>query len=214
MAIKVDVRADVSQIRAMYAHLGKGVDRAAARALNDTVRTLRAEGARAIKRHHRAMKIGQIKREMKIERANPKRLSASVDVTGKPTSLTLFQARQLKRGGVKATIGNTRSLITFKGRKAFIVPKYGNEVFARRFATGRQMRRLRGPSLPGVFRAREKEFTAIAQDRFPKAFRSRIQFEIAKAEKVAAARASAPSKEGFSRFFEGQFRLVPGSLGA
>lgn len=210
--MRLDVRSDLKEVEALFRELGPGVQRAAARALNDTIRTVRAEGARAIKREHRGMKIGDIKRAMVMKQAFPKRLQASVDVEGKPLSFTLFRPHQLKRGGVKVTLGKQRITLKYKGRKTFRIAKYGNEVFARRFATGRQVRRLRGPSLPGVFRAREEEFGRIAREKLPKAFRSRLQFEIDKAAKVARARAGAPSGAQIRGFVEGQFRLPPGAL--
>ncbi len=189
MAIKVDIRADIAQVRALYGSIGKGVERAAARALNDTVRTLRADGARIIKRKHPALKISDIKRAMVVTKATPRQLFASVDVAGKPLSLLRFRPHQLKRAGVKVSLGTRRVTLTYKGRKTFRVPAMHNDVFARRYATGRQIRRLRGPSLPGVFRAREREFTALARALFPKRLESRIQYELRKAE-IDALRAS------------------------
>jgi hypothetical protein len=66
----------------------------------------------------------------------------------------------------------------YQGRKAFIVDKFGGEVFVRRFPNGRQIRRFRGPSMPGVFRAQGEKFKAIGQRRWAQAFTSRMQYEI------------------------------------
>ena len=216
--MRLDVRADVKGAQRFVRELDKrAVPRAAARAMNDTITTVRAEGAREIKKRHPQLKIGDIKHEMKVTKANQYQLHASVDVTGKPTSLLIWGARQVKKhgGGVTARIGQTRRMATYKGRKAFIIESYKGEVFVRRFATGRQVRRLRGPSLPGVFRAQERKFKRIAEQRWPRAFKSRMDFEIDKAAKKAAARAhgSALQRSGaITSFAERQFRLPAGAL--
>jgi hypothetical protein len=211
--IQISFQADVREAREFLKIVGQDAcDRAAARALNDAARTLRAEGARAMKAKHRALRIGDIKRQMIMKQAFPRRLVARVSVKGRPLSLTLFRPHELKRGGVKVTLGNQRVTLRYQGRKTFRVKKYGNEIFARRHAKGRAIRRIRGPSLPGVFRARENEFINIAHRRFRRAFPSRMQYEIDRAAKVARARAGAPTSSAITGFVERQFGLRPGSL--
>lgn len=184
MAIKLDVRADIKEAQALFRHLGPGVAKAAARALNDSIVTVRAEGARAIKRQHPAMRVGDIKKEMNVKKAYHRHLVASVDTTGKPLSLLSFKARDTRKG-VTAQVGRKRHTVEMQGRKAFFIPKYGGEVFVRRAATGRQIRRVRGVSMPSVFRARSDEFEEIAKKRWAVTFPNRLRFEIAKAEAKA-----------------------------
>lgn len=182
--IQIDVRAQIKEAQQFLKRVEKQAYRkATARALNDTVRTLRAEGAREIKKSHPALRIGDIKRAMVESKAHQYKLTASVKTTGRPLSLKLFNLKQLKRGTITAKIGRRQRPVMHRGRKGFIVAKYGNEAFVRRFPTGRQIRRFRGPSLPGVFRAQTSKFKRIAGERFPKAFYSRMQYEIERAKR-------------------------------
>ena len=58
--IRIDVRADVKKAQKFFTNLGRdGVQKAAARAINDTLTTVRAEGARLIRQQHPALKIGK-----------------------------------------------------------------------------------------------------------------------------------------------------------
>ena len=184
----IDISTDFRQARRFLNDLGKrGLEKAAARAINDTLVTVRKEGAQAIKAAHPALKIGAIKREMVLKKASAWDLRGYVRVRGRPLSLKLFNARQVKRG-VTARIGRGRqSLVLYRGRKAFIVPGFDNEVFVRQDGQGRKIRKFRGPSMPGVFRAQGPRFRMIVKARFPVAFRSRIQYEIELAKRRAAA---------------------------
>jgi hypothetical protein len=183
--MRISVKSDFRQVKKMFKELGPGVDRAAARALNDTITTVRKEGAQEIKRKHKALKIGDIKREMKVGKATPHRLNASAETRGKPLPLRNFSPSSKKRGGVTAVIGNKRVLMGSPGRRAFQIPKFGNEYFVRKSASGRRIKRIRGPSLPGVFRASVDKFSAIARHRWVKTFNSRLKFEIEKAMRKA-----------------------------
>lgn len=184
MSINIDVQSDLKEVRTMFRELGPGVDKAAARALNDTITTVRAQGARAIKLKHKALKIGDIKREMKLGRATQRLLSAHTSTEGKPLPLRLFRPG-VKRAGVTAIIGNSRVLMGGPGRRAFVIAAYGNEYFIRKHAKGRRVRRIRGPSLPGVFRASLDKFTGIAHARWAIAFPNRLRYEIDNAVKKA-----------------------------
>lgn len=198
--INLDIRVDVKQAERFYSNLRRNaVKKAAARAINDTLITLRAEGARAIKKQHPALKIGDIKNAMVMNRAFSTLLTGSVKTTGNPQTLLLFSPSAAFRFGktgmagiynatrntrpITARIGTQRKVMQMQGRKAFRVLAYGNEIFVRRFARGRQIRRLRGPSLPGVFRAQKALFQMIANTRWPINFRSRMAYEIQQAKR-------------------------------
>ena len=185
--MRLDIRADIKDAQRFLRVTQKGVARAASRAINDSLVTVRAEGARAIKAQHPAMRIGDIKANMAIDRVHPSNLEGQVRTKGRPLSLLLFQARQTKRG-VTARIGaGKRQLVNYHGRKGFKVKKYGDEVFVRAYPKGRQIRRFRGPSMPGVFRAQGKRFKEIAQRRWAVTFPNRMKYEIEKAKRQAFA---------------------------
>lgn len=184
--IAINVKADIRQAQKMLRLLnGSAVHKAAARALNDTITTVRAEGAREIKSAHPALKIGDIKRNMTVSKAYTNKLTAKVETKGKPLSLKLYGANMTKRG-VTAKLGTKRGPVKYKGRPAFVVLSFAGEIFVRRNEKGRRIRRFRGPSLPGVFRAQLGKFQAIAAKRWKVAFANRLKYEIAKAEAAAA----------------------------
>lgn len=181
----LDVRSDLREVEKLFKYLGPGVAKAASRALNDTITTVRAEGAREIKRKHKALKIGDIKREMKLGRATRQLLSAGTSTTGKPLPLQHFAPSSKKRAGVTAVMGLQRVLMGQAGRRVFQVNAYGNQYFIRRQNKGRSIKRIRGPSLPGVFRANLDKFRTIAQTRWATTFPNRLRYEIEKAEAKA-----------------------------
>lgn len=180
--LEIIIEADIEVARRYITELDeRAIARAAARALNDVGRAVRTQGAREIKREHPALKIGTIKRAMRLEKATRFNLSASVSTTGKPMSVLLFNATESKKRGVSARIGKGRKrLIEYHGRRAFKIEAYGGEVFVRRADKGRRVRRFRGPSMPGVFRAQRPAFDKLIGERWPKAFASRLDYEIAK----------------------------------
>jgi hypothetical protein len=200
--ITVDVRADIKQVQRFLNVTKAGVRRAASRAINDSLVTVRAEGARDIKKDHPALSIGDIKQNMVMTRSTPRTLTGMVDTKGKPLSLTLFRPkggegsrRKIGARGqvslvrtsrpITAQIGRKRGPVQYHGRKAFRVLQYHNEIFVRTHAKGRQLRRFRGPSMPGVFRAKGSRFKSIAMRRWAATFPSRMKFEIEKAKSRA-----------------------------
>lgn len=194
--INVSIQADIREVQSFMRNLkGNAIPRAASRAINDALVTVRAEGAREIKKSHPALRIGDIKSNMVVHKSTPSSLSGSVETKGKPLSLKLYglgastiiaQTRYTKGGrthvisqrGVTAQMGTARMPVVYQGRPAFIIPAYNNEVFVRADAKGRRVRRFRGPSLPGLFRAQSTRFKQIALARWAVTFPSRMQFEI------------------------------------
>ena len=184
--MKIDVRADIRSAQKFLKLTQSGVRKAAARAINDTLITVRKDGAQLIKDAHPALKISDIKRAMDMRRATARNLEGRIGTTGKPLSLKLFGATQTKRG-VSARMGAARKgLVFYRGRKAFIIKPYQDEIFVKRENGG--VRRYRGPSLPGVFRAQQKRMLAIIKARWPKTFKSRLDYEIAQASRKAVTR--------------------------
>lgn len=190
--IKLDIRTDVREAERFYSNLRKNaVKQAAARAINDTLITLRAEGARMIKQDHPALKIGTIKENMTLKRAHKFNLRGMVATQGRPLSMLLFRVTGGERNArgrippAKAVIGKQRTTLEYHGRKAFRIKAFGNEVFVRRQGKGRQVRRLRGPSMPGVFRAKGEFMKSLAETRWRKTFASRMQYEIEQAKRAS-----------------------------
>lgn len=187
--IHIDIRADVKRAQRYLTNLRKdAVPKAAARAINDTLITVRAEGARMIKADHPALKIGDIKARMTMKRAFKYNLRGMVATQGYPLSALLFRptgGRKLKRGTTPVSLmfGKKRGVVSIDGRKGFRIGKFGNEVFVRKLAKGRQVRRFRGPSMPGVFRAQGPSMQRLAQQKWSRAFASRLQYEIALAKR-------------------------------
>lgn len=205
--IQVDVRADIRQAERFLTNLRKNaVKMAAARAINDTITTIRAEGARAIKQDHVALKIGDIKNNMTVKKAHKYNLRGMVATKGGALSMLLFRPLGGNRGfrfgrtsragiynvtraarakAVTAVIGKKRAVMQMQGRKAFRIGAYGNEVFVRRHPSGRGVRKLRGPSMPGVFRAKGSFMERLALERWRKTFASRMKYEIELAKRGA-----------------------------
>lgn len=189
--IQIDVRTDIRQAERFYTNLRKhAVKMAAARAINDTLITLRAEGAREIKSEHPALKIGDIKARMTMKRAHKFNLRGMVATQGRPMSALLFRptgGRKTKRGTtpIKIMFGRNRGVVDVAGRKGFRIARFGDEVFVRRFAKGRQVRRFRGPSMPGVFRAKGSFMKRLAEQRWQTTFNSRMRYEIELAKRGA-----------------------------
>jgi hypothetical protein len=182
--ITLDVRLDVKDAEQYLSRLERNAARrAAARAINDTLTTLRAEGARLIKASHPALRIGDIKANMIMKRAGYSELRGLLSTTGKPLSALLFKVRggQRKSKGlvpVTAQFGIQRTVLGIGTRAAFRIAKFGDEVFVRRSDNSRRVRRLRGPSLPGVFRAQTVKFQQLARERWAITFPNRLRYEI------------------------------------
>jgi hypothetical protein len=186
--ISLDVRADLRQAEQMLDVTPAAVRRAAARAINDVLITLRADGAREIQKAHPALRIGDIKRALGYDSATAGDLRGNLFTTGRPLSMLLYQVRggrHLKSGGttpLMARLGaGPATTLSYHGRLAFRIAAYGNEVFVRRDAHGRGVRRLRGPSMPGVFRAQSERFKTLALARWKTTFPNRLQYEIERA---------------------------------
>lgn len=178
--IQFDIKADVTEARRFYRNVKqRAISRAASRAINDSLVTMRAEGSRQIKQEHPALRIGDIKNNITTTKATPDRLTGSVETKGRPLSALLYGAHATKRLGVTARFGKgPRRPVQYHGRRGFIVDKLGREVFVRAEGNGRRIKRFRGPSLPGMFRAQTQFFLALAKRRFAIRFEHQMQYEI------------------------------------
>lgn len=115
----------LKQLQKRFRFVGKDAfPRAAARAINRTATTVRAESAREIAKRM-GTKVGDVKRRAKIRKARPGRLEASITFEGKALNLAAFKARQLKRGVSAAPWGRRRvfpgAFITRIGGKRLVM---------------------------------------------------------------------------------------------
>lgn len=181
----ISIRTEFRQAERFYRHLGKtAVPKAAARAINKTLQGLRTDGARAIRKAHPGgPKIGEIKQELKLYKANFRQLRGVIYVTGRPMSLLRFGATQLKSGASARFGRNRKGVIRYHGKPAFILASKGGEVFVPRSGGG--IRRFRGPSMPGMFRAQLPEFKRSVRERWPKEMERSMKFEIQRAARAA-----------------------------
>ena len=128
--IHVDVRTDFRAARIYLRHLStdQGIKRATARALNRTATSVRAEAARML-RQKRALRIGDIKKAMRIVRATTKKLVAEVVVSGKPISIRHFSRLRFERMGGKRTGISGISAKILQADRAKLLRRHGNKAF-------------------------------------------------------------------------------------
>lgn len=186
MTIRFDVKADFREVEKLMRQLGPGAKRAASRAINKTTTTVRAVSAREIQQK-RNLKIGVIKKRLRVDRARPNRLFATITASGKPISIRQFGAR-VTRKGITVKIG--------RGTRRIALQKYGNKSFRNQgFAKGSvfvRQGRARLPiekwppvsGLPSVFLQQQVEaaMQKAARTTWTKRFREEINFELRKAE--------------------------------
>jgi len=166
--IRVNVKGSMESIRNQLGATQKEASKAASRALNRTASKVRTVSARAIRDAGYQLKVGDIKRNIRIVKASPTILAATVIASGRSIPLIKYSARQT-REGVTVNVQHGRRLI----RHAFIqVMKSGHRgVFIRREVrggtqhvkgitrghSGRNTRHglpideLYGPSIPAAF---------------------------------------------------------------
>ena len=119
----------MESIRNQLGATQKEASKAASRALNRTASRVRTYAARGIRDAGYKLKAGDIKRQLKITRASPTILAATVTATGKSIPLIQYQAHQTK-SGVSVNVLHGRKTIAH----AFIasMPSGHKGVFIRR----------------------------------------------------------------------------------
>lgn len=190
MTVSLDVRSDFRQVRRLFAELGPGVSRAASRALNKTATSVRADVAREIQKK-RNLRIGVIKKQLKLKRATKNYLLASIEASGEPIAMRHFGANATKKGvTVRITKGTKRIALTKYGNKSFIVPGFaGNNIFVRK--TKKRLHIVewqRVPGIPTVFLQEKirEGMESNARTVWDKRFKEEINYEIQKASNQAA----------------------------
>lgn len=123
-------------------------------ALNKTATSARAEGAREIAKRMGGPRIGDIKREMRLIRAQKIGLSALIVAEGSPLGLDSFRVRQLKKGVSHTAYGAKRRVI----RGAFIAKSKAKQergVYVRRGPDRYPIKKLFGPGIARTMGSKE-----------------------------------------------------------
>ncbi len=140
MQVKVDFKALKRLERKLRSQYPKVYEPAMSSALNKTLTTIRAEGARMIKSEMGAIRVSQIKRDMKKMNARRYRLRAILEARGSPLYLKEFSP-SLRKKGISHRAWNKRRLI--KG--AFKAT--GDHVYIRQTKKRLPIKKLWGPGI-------------------------------------------------------------------
>lgn len=146
----------------------KGYRRASVRALNKTATQGRNTSSRTIRKTLN-VKAGDVKRLLRIERANTSSMTSAVQATYKKIPLIRFNnVRQLKRGGVSAKIRKDQAPLRLRSAFIATMPSGHRGVFYRRGAkrimqSGRYKGRMRQP----IYQAHGPTVQEIFGERLP-----------------------------------------------
>lgn len=174
------IRYPADQIDRAMDQLGVRAPRAIARALNRAVVSARTVMQRGIASDLR-LKVGVVREQLKIQNARPEALTARLSVSGARIPLIDFNARQLKRSGVRAKLPPPG-----KGKypHAFIATMRSGHrgVFQRRTrgpgSTRLPIDELHGPSLPAVFAKMTPKAIAAGEASLMKNMEHELAFEL------------------------------------
>jgi hypothetical protein len=161
ISVRLDIRALERSLNSMQREL---IPKAASRAINRAIDSTATAAAREIAAATR-LKVGEVRKRLKVRKASPSRLVAELQAFGYAPNLGQFRATQ-RRDGVAATAWEKRK--TYKG--AFILPT--GKVVARTSAKRFPLKGLRGPSLTSNFKTQrvQAKMEAVARqvwrDRF------------------------------------------------
>jgi hypothetical protein len=171
------------------------VDFRDARVYLRSLSTVQAEAARRLQAE-RALRIGEIKKQMRIDRATVQKLVARVSVSGKPISMRHFSRLRFDRTngkvigvtGISAKIRNEDrfKLLRRHGNKAFTNPKIGGGLAIVYRTTKKRLPISAWAPVPGLPRvlvqAKVMEaLKALANDTFDKRLRHELEYEISRA---------------------------------
>lgn len=189
--IGIDVKADVKKVQVYLRSLSnQGTKRATSRALNKTGVTVRAEAARRIQQK-RNLRIGEIKKQMRLERATVTKLLATVTVSGRPISMRHFVKASgkphMQRAKAKILRGSKLTQLQANGNKAFVNAKWRPGVFVRK--TRKRLPIRIWPPVPGLPTVLVQDqivqaLKQLASETFQKRFREEMNYEISKAKRA------------------------------
>jgi hypothetical protein len=178
--IKIDVRADIKKVQMFLRATEQGAKRATARALNKTATTVRNTAA-GLLQEKRNLRIGEIKKQMRIERANVRKLAATVTVSGRPISIRHFASAGKRGVTVRVEKGGKRTRLARYGNRAFVNAAWRPGVFVRK--TRKRLPIEAWPPVPGLPKVLVQErivdaLKAEVARTFPKRFKEEMNYEI------------------------------------
>jgi len=131
--IRVDVSGSLESIRNQLGATQREASKAASRALNRTASRVRTYAARGIRDAGYNLKVGDIKKQIRVVKASPVVLAASVIASGRSIPLINYSARQTS-DGVSVNVRDGRKVI----KHAFLQTMHSGHrgVFIRREVRG------------------------------------------------------------------------------
>lgn len=200
--IEVNVRADFKKVDIFLKALAgpEGTKRATARALNRTLTTVQARAARELQ-EKRNLRIGEIKKQMRQDRATVRRLIAKLTVSGKPISIRHFSRVRFDRAngkvvgvsGYSAKIlkSDRYKLLRRHGNKAFTNPKIGGGLAIVYRKTKKRLPISAWAPVPGLPTVLVQQKIAdalrsVATTEFPKRLRAELNYIVNVAQRKAA----------------------------
>lgn len=151
MGASIRIVADVKPARRYVSSVQRRVvPKAQMRTVNELAKQVVTVSAREIRKRRR-LKIGVIKKAMRVTKATITRLRARITARGRPISLKEYAARQTKRGVTVNITGRRKLWKSDGGRVAFQVKAIGGHIFARRSKKRLPIEKQWGPSIPSRF---------------------------------------------------------------
>jgi hypothetical protein len=190
--ISIDVKHSLGGFEAHLAGLADARMKAAVRALNRTMTTVRAEAARAMAREYEGLKIGTLKRQMRFKRATASEAAASITFSNRRFRLYGNWSLRHSRGQrvrtarlpFRVETGEGRRLDPAALRDAFIQRAKSNgapNLFLRAGRERYPITVLVAPSLSSAFVERQvgEKLARIARTRFAVVFAQELKFRLA-----------------------------------
>jgi hypothetical protein len=183
ISIRIDEK-QIKELKAAVQRSGKKFPIELAVAINATARKTKSESAKELKKLLN-VKVSILKKTISTkQKATKEKTRARISFWhGFPIPLKYFGARQLKKGGVTYKINpafNRPSVI----RNAFIVNRYGQNVYRRKGKERGPLQKLHGPSPKEAFEKADigKFARGVAEKELSKQMDRRIKLNILRAE--------------------------------
>ena len=181
MAKGINIEADIKRAERLLSLSSRGARVAAKRAINKVAGPAKTAASKGI-RKQRNLRAADIKRDLRLQRASGRSMTAFIEARRRPVPLHKFRGtRQLKKGLRVEQVPGQKSV----WRNAFQPWGKGTPVFRR---TGRSAYPIQFQVGPTIASALDKDATRRAIDqsitsRWPRLFRHEIEREIAKARR-------------------------------
>jgi hypothetical protein len=143
--LDIDLRADFRQVNRSLKGLEKEVEKAASRAINDSIRKSNTQAKRHVKKWMRLKKVGDAAKLIRLSFSRPETLRASITAQrgreNRPSAKHMIGTRAMKSGTVKWQSGGRtwRTSPAFKGKGKL------NGHYFKRLPSGK-LSKIMGPS--------------------------------------------------------------------